>query len=163
MVKSALEMQNDTFLLCVLFFPFIYAGRELCFLASTEVCDRIESRSGLQETSLPGFCFPKSKSTEETMPRFLEGGDREVLLSSKPWKRDQIRGLWKSGKEREGSGFCENGQQHFDLGRPQRRMAAWFPDLINITLPQKQQKQWTQRDHVHLGNACLRLKVWTDN
>lgn len=110
----------------------------------------IESRSGLQKTSIPGFCFLKSKSTEETMPRFLEGEGKEVLLSRKPWKRNQRRHLWKSGKERQGSGFHENGQQHFDLGRSQRRMAAWFLDLVNITLHQKKQNQWTQGDHVHL-------------
>ena len=153
------------YFLPICFLLSLHLGRKeaLCFLASAEVCDRIESRSGLRETSLTVFVFQSLNPLRRLCWVFLREGGREVVLLRKSWKTDRRKDLWKSGKEREGSGLHENGQRHFDVGRPQRRMAAWFPDLINITLPQKQHNQWTQRDHVHVDNECLRLTVWTDN
>lgn len=124
------------------------------FLVSKEVCDRIESRSGLQETSLPGFCFQKSIPTDEIVLGVLEGGGRDILLLRETPKGRSQQASVGTGRERE-LGLHENGQLHPDPFKPHRRMAAWFPDLKNITFPQRQQKQWTQRDHLHLDNRCL--------
>lgn len=112
----------------------------MCFLVSKEVCDRIESRSGLQETSLPGFCFQKSIPTDEVILGVLEGGGRDILLLRETPKERSKQASVETGRERE-VGLRENGQLYPDSCRPQRRMAAWFPDLKNSTFPQRQQKQ----------------------
>lgn len=55
-------------------------GEALLFLSSGEVCNRIERRSCLQESSLPSFCLPKSKPTKEITLSVLEEEGREMLF-----------------------------------------------------------------------------------
>lgn len=93
------------------------------------VCGRIESRSGLQETSLPGFCFKNSKPIEEIMLGVPEGWSREILKERpKPGSveiRERKRGQWAPWERAAPPAPC----------RP-RRTAAWPPGSTGFLCPE---------------------------
>lgn len=130
-------------------FPSVTQGGSCVFLPQQRFV--IEEKAGVACKRRPflAFVFQSLNPLRRLCPVSLRESSRRCYY---PWnpERQPKEGIYGNEGKR--------GQWvSWERGKSQRRMAAWFPDLINIILPQKQQKQWTQRDRVHLDNGCLRL------